>query len=135
AISLKTSDWKGKRVLVVAVPGAVTRTCHGQIPGYHKLEKEFKAKGIDEIAVLATNDAFVQNGWGRFMGIKDELIFISDTLGKFSAALGLANDKGTGIRAARYVLLISREGTVEKLLVEPGAGVTLTAAESVLAGL
>ncbi|KZV86662.1 Redoxin [Exidia glandulosa HHB12029] len=134
-VPLKTDEWKGKKVVVVAVPGSFTRTCHGQVPGYLAHIGEFKSKGIDEVVVLASNDPFVQSGWGRFQGIKDEIKFISDTDLAFTSKLGLTLDltaRGLGVRAQRYVLVLD-DLKVTKFWVEPNSGaVSVTGAEEVL---
>lgn len=95
AIKLNISqDWKGKKVVIFAVPGAFTvslsprshvhddnqcfpqPTCHvNHLPPYIEKYDEFKAKGVDVIAVVAANDAFVMSGWGRFEGLKDKVSF------------------------------------------------------------
>lgn len=93
AISLSTNEWKGKKVVLFAVPGAFTAsimdlrvkfdesadlyyqpTCHiNHLPPYIQRYDEFKAKGVDVIAVIAANDPFVMNGWARFEGLKDKV--------------------------------------------------------------
>ncbi|EJD36618.1 Redoxin [Auricularia subglabra TFB-10046 SS5] len=137
-VPLKTDEWRGKRVAIVAVPGSFTRTCHGQVPGYLSHVADFKAKGIDEIVVLASNDPFVQSGWARFQGVEDEIKFITDTNVEFTKKLGLTLDlteRGLGVRAQRYVLVLN-DLKIEHLWVEPvSSAVTVTGAEEVLKGL
>jgi len=71
---LNTDEWKGKKVVLFSVPGAFTPTCHkNHLPGFIQKHKELKAKGVDIIAVLATNDPFVMSGWLRFNGVRDEV--------------------------------------------------------------
>ncbi|KAJ7018281.1 Redoxin [Mycena alexandri] len=71
---ISTDQWKGKKVVLFAVPGAFTPTCHtNHLPPYLQKYDEFKAKGVDVIAVLAANDMFVMSGWARFEGLKDKV--------------------------------------------------------------
>ena len=103
--------WKGKKVVIVSVPGAFTPTCHvNHIPPYVEKLKEFKAKGVDEVAVIAANDPFVMSAWGVREGGKEEPIFASDVNAAFSHGLGATldlSDKGFGTRTARYALVIN----------------------------
>lgn len=72
--TLKTDDWKGKKVVVFSVPGAFTPTCHiNHLPPYLQKYDEFKAKGVDTIAVVAANDAFVMSGWARVEKLTDKV--------------------------------------------------------------
>ncbi|KAG6878985.1 hypothetical protein C0992_006078 [Termitomyces sp. T32_za158] len=73
-LKLSTEEWKGKKVVLFSVPGAFTPTCHAKhLPPYLEKYDQFKAKGVDVIAVLAANDAFVMNGWARVEGLKDKV--------------------------------------------------------------
>jgi len=137
-IKLSTKEWAGKKVVLFAVPGAFTPTCHADhLPPYLAKYDEFKAKGVDVIAVIAANDPFVMSGWGRFEGLKDKIITITDTNAAWSAALGLSLDLselGLGVRTARYALIIN-DLKVEYVEVEPAPGVTVSGADAVLAKL
>ena len=58
--------FKGKRVALFSVPGAFTPTCSAKhLPGFVERADELKAKGIDEIACTAVNDAFVLGAWNE----------------------------------------------------------------------
>ncbi|KAJ6607714.1 1-Cys peroxiredoxin isozyme [Mycena sp. CBHHK59/15] len=135
---ISTDDWKGKKVVLFSVPGAFTPTCHvNHLPPYIEKYDEFKAKGVDVIAVVAANDMFVMSGWGRFEGVKDKILTLSDTNAKWSAELNLSLDlteRGMGIRTARYALIID-DLVVKYVEVEPGPGVTVSGADAVLAKL
>ncbi|EMD32375.1 peroxiredoxin PRX5 [Gelatoporia subvermispora B] len=137
-VKLNIDEWKGKKVVLISVPGAFTPTCHvNHIPPYLEKFEEFKAKGVDVIAVLAANDAFVMSGWGRFLGFKDKILALSDTGAEWSKALGLTVDLsavGFGTRTARYAIVLD-DLKVKYLGVEPERGVTVSGAEAVLAAL
>jgi alkyl hydroperoxide reductase 1 len=129
----------GKKVVIVAVPGAFTPTCTANhIPPYINKAAEFKAKGVDQIIVLSANDPFVQAAWGKALGNKDNyVIFAADGNAAFSKSIGYSldlTDKGFGLRTGRYALIIDN-GKVTYAEAEPGADVTVSSAEAVLAKL
>ncbi|PSR73527.1 hypothetical protein PHLCEN_2v10639 [Hermanssonia centrifuga] len=107
-----TDAWKGKKVVIFAVPGAFTPTCHSNhLPPYLQNYDAFKAKGVDVIAVLSANDAFVLSGWTRVQNVKDKLVALSDVEGAWSKELGLTIDLsglgiGLGTRTTRYALVL-----------------------------
>ncbi|KAK0221619.1 1-Cys peroxiredoxin isozyme [Armillaria fumosa] len=129
---------KGKKVVIFSVPGAFTPTCHvNHLPPYLEKYDEFKAKGVDTIAVVAANDAFVLSGWGRFEGVGDKILLLSDGEAKWSASLGLSVDLsaiGFGVRTGRYALILD-DLVVKYVELEPGTDVTVSGAEAVLAQL
>ncbi|KAJ3793008.1 1-Cys peroxiredoxin isozyme [Lentinula aff. detonsa] len=133
-----SKDWKGKKIVLFAVPGAFTPTCHvNHLPPYVEKYDEFKSKGVDEIAVVAANDAFVMSGWGRFEGLKDKILTLSDPNVEWSKKLGLDLDLSAlafGTRTARYAMIID-DLVVKYVEVEPGTEVTVSGAEAVLAKL
>jgi len=137
-ITLSTNEWKGKKVVVVSVPGAFTPTCHvNHIPPYVEKYKEFKAKGVDVIAVIASNDAFVMSGWSRSLGLKDLILAMSDVEAKWSKSMGLDKDLsaaglGDGLRTERYALVLD-DLVVKYCGIESGRGVTVAGADAVLA--
>jgi peroxiredoxin len=122
----KTSDdvFKGKKVVLFAVPGAFTPTCHkNHLPGFVKNADAIKAKGIDTIAVTAVNDVFVMDAWKKASGA-DKIEFLSDGNGDFAKAIDLWIDgsgMGLGVRSKRYSMLIE-DGVVKKLNVEEAPG-------------
>lgn len=103
-------EWKGKKIVVVSIPGAYTPICHQQhIPPLVKRADEVKAKGVDAIYVIASNDPYVMSAWGIFNNAKDKVVFASDLNIAFSKALGATIDlsfKDMGERTARYALII-----------------------------
>ncbi|KAF5375780.1 hypothetical protein D9757_008976 [Collybiopsis confluens] len=133
-----TKDWKGKKVVLFAVPGAFTPTCHvNHLPPYIQKYDEFKAKGVDVIAVVAANDAFVMSGWGRFEKLQDKILTLSDPNAEWSAKLGLSIDLSAlafGTRTARYAIILD-DLVVKYVDVEPGTGVTVSGADVVLSKL
>ncbi|KAG6878230.1 hypothetical protein C0993_010352 [Termitomyces sp. T159_Od127] len=136
-IKLSTEEWKGKKVVLFSVPGAFTPTCHAKhLPPYLEKYDQFKAKGVDVIAVLAANDAFVMNGWARVEGLKDKIIALSDTGAEWSKSLGseLAIQTPGFTRTARYAIIVD-DLTVTSIEVEPAPGVTVSGADAILAKL
>jgi len=120
-----TGDYfAGRRVALFSVPGAFTPTCSAKhLPGFVEKAAELKAKGIDEIACTAVNDAFVMNAWGKSAGVDDTVTMLADGNGDFARAVGLEMDGsrfGMGLRAQRYSMVVN-DGVVEQLNVEgPG---------------
>jgi peroxiredoxin len=118
----KTTDdvFKGRKVVLIAVPGAFTPTCHrNHLPGYVQKAKEIRAKGIDAIAVTAVNDVFVMDAWSKASG-GDGIEFLADGNGDFAKAIGLTMDGsgfGLGTRSQRYSMVVDN-GVVEALNVE-----------------
>ena len=128
----------GKRVVVFAVPGAFTPTCSMKhLPGYVEHYDAIKKKGVDAIACLSVNDAFVMDAWGKSSNASGKVHMLADGNGELTRALGLGMDAsgfGMGQRSQRYAMIL-RDGKVEALLVEPGPGLSASSAESVLARL
>ncbi|CAG7850361.1 Putative peroxiredoxin; AltName: Full=MF1; AltName: Full=Thioredoxin reductase; AltName: Allergen=Mal f 2 [Serendipita indica DSM 11827] len=137
-IGYSTENWVGKKVLVVSVPGAFTGTCHQKhIPPYVAKYDEFKAKGIDIVAVVAANDGWVMRAWAKTLGFKDKILPLSDPEAAWSRELGYGQDMtnaGMGRRTGRWYLLlddlkvVSTEG-------ESAPGVTVSGADHVLSKL
>jgi peroxiredoxin len=114
----------GKRVALFSVPGAFTPTCSAKhLPGFVEKAAELKAKGIDEIACTAVNDAFVMGAWSKSAGSDDAVTMLADGNGDFAKAVGLEMDGskfGMGTRGQRFAMIVN-DGTVEQLFVEaPG---------------
>ena len=114
----------GKRVALFSVPGAFTPTRSAKhLPGFVEKAAELKAKGIDEIACTAVNDAFVMGAWGKSAGSDDAVTMLADGNGDFAKAVGLEMDGskfGMGTRGQRFAMIVN-DGTVEQLFVEaPG---------------
>ena len=122
----KTTDevFKGKKVVLFAVPGAFTPTCHkNHLPGYVQNASAIKAKGVDTIAVTAVNDGFVMDAWKKACGA-EKLEFLADGNGEFAKAIDLSFDgsaNGLGTRSRRYSMLVE-DGVVKKLNIEEAPG-------------
>jgi peroxiredoxin len=125
-------------VVLFAVPGAFTPTCSDHhLPGYVIRAEDFAAKGVDTIACISVNDAFVMGAWGKDQNVGDSVLMLADGNGDFTAATGLVMDGsgfGLGSRSQRYAAVIV-DGVVTHLFVEPGGGLDVSSAESVLAAL
>ena len=123
----KTSEelFKGKKVVLFAVPGAFTPTCHkNHMPGFVKNADAIKAKGIDMIAVTAVNDVFVMDAWKKASGAEGKIEFLADGSADFAKALGLSLDasaNGLGVRSKRYSMVID-DGVVKSVNVEDAPG-------------
>jgi peroxiredoxin len=126
-VQTKTTDdiFKGRKVALFAVPGAYTGTCHKMhLPSIFLNASALKAKGVDAIAVVSVNDAFVMNAWKRDTDQRDEAIFLADGNAEFAKAIGLeldASGNGLGIRSKRYAMLVE-DGAVKILNLEANPG-------------
>ncbi len=125
-----------KKVVLFAVPGAFTPTCaEAHLPGYVVLADKFKEKGVDMIACVSVNDAFVMKAWGEAQNAS-EIAMLADGDASFTKALGLEMDTGNfgGVRSQRYAMVIENN-VVTLLNVEPPKTFELSKAETVLASL
>ena len=117
--------FRGRRVAIFSVPGAFTPTCSARhLPGFVDRADELKSKGVDEIACVAVNDAFVMQAWGEQAGASDKVTMLADGNGDFAREIGLVMDGskfGMGQRGQRWSAIVN-DGVVEQLNVEePGA--------------
>lgn len=117
-----TSDlFKGKKVVLFALPGAFTPTCSStHLPRYNDLAGEFKKNGVDEVYCLSVNDTFVMNAWKEGQEAEN-ITFLPDGNGEFSKGMGMLVDKGDlgfGPRTWRYSMLVN-DGKIEKMFIEP----------------
>lgn len=124
----------GKKVVLFAVPGAFTPGCSvTHLPGYVVLADKIKAKGVDTIACLSVNDAFVMDAWGKSQNA-EEISMLADGNGTFTQAIDLEMDAagyGMGARSKRYAMIVEN-GVVSHLAVEPAGGIEVSAAEAIL---
>lgn len=130
--------FKGKKVVMFAVPGAFTPTCSMKhLPGFVTNADALKKKGVDTIACVSVNDAFVMDAWGKDQKVGDKVQMLADGSAKFAEALGLSldlTDKGLGKRSQRYAMVVE-DGVVKRLSVEEGGKFEVSSAEAVLSEL
>ncbi|HWT12387.1 MAG TPA: peroxiredoxin [Allosphingosinicella sp.] len=115
----------GRKVALFSVPGAFTPTCSARhLPGFVEKAEELKARGVDEVACVSVNDAFVLHAWAQQAGAEGKVTMLADGNGDFAEALGLAADFskfGMGKRGQRWSAIVE-DGVVRELNVEePGA--------------
>jgi peroxiredoxin len=127
----------GKKVVLFAVPGAFTPTCSAaHVPSYVANADKIKAKGVDTIACVSVNDAFVMAAWGKAQNA-EELTMIADGNGELAAALGVEMDGsgfGLGTRSMRYSMIVDN-GKVTTLNLEKGGAYEVSSAEQILKAL
>jgi peroxiredoxin len=127
----------GKKVALFSVPGAFTPTCSARhLPGYVEKAAELKAKGIDEIAATAVNDAFVMGAWNKAAG-SDDITMLADGNAEFAEAVGLTMDGsgfGMGKRGQRFSMIVE-DGIVKELNVEAPGDFSVSSAEHMLGQL
>jgi peroxiredoxin len=134
----KSTDdiFKGRKVVLFAVPGAFTPTCHkNHLPGYLEKADEIRAKGVDAIAVTGVNDVFVMDAWAKATEGLGRIEFLSDGNADFAKEIGLSLDGsgfGLGTRSQRYSMLVE-DGVVRSLAVEDAPGkADISGAEAML---
>jgi len=129
----------GKTIVLFAVPGAFTPTCHrNHLPGFLDNAAAIKAKGVDAIAVVSVNDVFVMDAWSKASGGDGKILFLADGSAGFAKAIGMdldASGFGMGLRSKRYAMVV-KDGKVAKLNVEEQPGqATVSGAAAMLAAL
>ena len=135
-----TSDelFKGKKVAFFAVPGAFTPTCSQRhLPGYVDKAAALKAKGVDTIACISVNDAFVMGAWGKDQKTDGKVTMLADGSGDFTRAVDLELDatrNGLGKRSQRYSMLVDN-GVVKALHVEAPGKFEVSDADTMLKDL
>ena len=133
----KSTDevFKGKKVVLFAVPGAFTPTCHkSHMPGFVQNADTIKARGVDTIAVTAVNDVFVMTEWKKASAAEGKIEFLADGNGDFAKALDLTMDGsagGLGLRSKRYSMLVE-DGVVRQLNIEDAPGKAETSSAETL---
>jgi glutaredoxin/glutathione-dependent peroxiredoxin len=135
---VQSSDYfAGRRIALFSVPGAFTPTCSAKhLPGFVEKADDLAAKGIDEIACTAVNDAFVLGAWNKAGG-SDSITMLADGNGEFASALGLEMDGtafGMGKRGQRFSLVVN-DGIVEQVNVEAPGDFNVSSAEHMLGQL
>jgi peroxiredoxin len=139
-VQTKTTDeiFGGKKVVLFALPGAFTPTCSAKhLPGFVNNHQALKSKGIDSVACLSVNDAFVMEAWGKDQGVEDKVMMLADGNGEFTKAVGLTMDGtgyGMGLRSQRYAMVLDN-GVIKTLNVEAPGAFEVSSAESILKAL
>jgi peroxiredoxin len=132
------SFFAGRKVALFAVPGAFTPTCSARhLPGFVEKADELAARGVDEVACIAVNDAFVLQAWARDAGAEGKVTMLADGNGEFSKALGLTMDAskfGMGTRSQRFSAIVE-DGVVRQLNVEAPGAFSVSSAEFMLGQL
>ncbi len=127
--------FEGRTVVLFAVPGAFTPTCHlTHLPGFLDNVEAFKAKGVDEVACTAINDVFVMDAWGKALNTGDKITLLADGAGSFAKATGLdldLDEAGLGLRSKRYAMLVV-DGTVKVLNIEDNASIAEQSSAEIL---
>ena len=134
-----TADlFKGKKVVLFAVPGAFTPTCSAKhLPGFLSNHDALKAKGVDSIVAMAVNDAFVMGAWAKDQNVGERITMLADGSAALTKALGLELDltaRGLGVRSQRFAAVVD-DGRITHLAVEAAGGFDVSRAEAVLAAL
>ena len=134
-----TEYFKGRKVVLFAIPGAFTPTCSKtHLPSFVSGAGEIRARGVDAIACVAVNDVFVMDAWGRSHGAAGRVDLLSDGNGDFTRAIGMTLDArglGLGERSHRYSMLVD-DGVVKALYVEDNPGqCEISAAPQILQAL
>jgi peroxiredoxin len=107
------------------------------LPGFVAQADDLKAKGVDTIACIAVNDAWVMDAWGQSQGVDGKILMLADGSGDFARAMDLVMDGtgfGLGLRSRRYAAVIE-DGVISQLNVEETGGISVSSCESVLATL
>ena len=132
------SLFDGKKIVLFAVPGALTPTCSTKhVPGFLEHAAEITAKGVDKIVCLSVNDPFVMDAWGKDQGTGDNILMLGDGNGDFTRAIDLGLDGsgfGLGARSQRYAMIVEN-GTVTALEIEDGPGLTVSSAQNIVSKL
>ncbi len=130
--------FKGKKVVLFAVPGAYTPTCSAKhLPGFVQHVGEIKAKGVDTVVCMAVNDPFVMGAWANDQNVDSSIVMLADGSAALTKALGLELDltaRGLGLRSQRFAMIVD-DSKVTHLMIEAPGGFDVSRAEAVLAAL
>lgn len=130
--------FSGKKVVLVAVPGAFTPTCSANhLPGFVEQADSIRGKGIDTIACMSVNDVFVMDAWGKDRKVGDKVMMLADGNGEYTRALGLEMDAsgfGMGTRSQRFAIVVD-DGVATHVAVEEPGKFEVSKAEAVVAAL
>ena len=130
--------FKGKKVVLFSVPGAFTPTCDAKhLPGFVEKAGDLRAKGVNTVACIAVNDAFVMKAWGKSQSCDGKVQMIADGNAEYTKALGLEMDAsgfGMGTRGQRFALIVDN-GVVKSVNVEEKGEFKVSSAEHILGQL
>jgi peroxiredoxin len=130
--------FKGKKAVLFGLPGAFTPTCSAKhLPGFVTNADELKKKGVEVIACLSVNDAFVMDAWGRAQNAGEKVLMLADGNADFAKATGLTMDGtgyGMGLRTSRWAMILE-DGKVKTLNVEAPGAFEVSSAEAVMKAL
>ena len=134
--SISTDElFSGKKVVLFAVPGAFTPTCSkSHLPGFVSQADAIRGKGVDTIACMAVNDAFVMNAWGENQSVGDKVQMLADGNGEYAKALGLEMDAsgfGMGTRSQRFAIVVD-DGVASYVAVEAPGQFEVSKADAIL---
>jgi len=128
---------RGRTIVLFAVPGAFTPTCSERhLPGFVARADDLLSAGVDAIACVSVNDAFVMDAWGK-QNDASQIAMLADGMGEFAKATGMTVDfsaRGLGIRSDRYAMIID-DGKVRWVAQEEPKTLEVSTAEAVLAAL
>jgi peroxiredoxin len=130
--------FKGKKAVLFGLPGAFTPTCSAKhLPGFVTHSDELKQKGVEVVACLSVNDAFVMDAWGKAQNAGEKVLMLADGNGDFAKATGLTMDGtgyGMGLRTSRWAMVLE-DGKVKTLNVEAPGAFEVSSAEAVMKAL
>jgi peroxiredoxin len=130
--------FKGKKVVLFGLPGAFTPTCSAKhLPGFVNHHDELKKKGVDLVACLSVNDAFVMEAWGKAQNAGEKVLMLADGNADFVKATGLTMDGtgyGMGLRSSRWAMVLD-DGKVKTLNIEAPGAFEVSSAEAVMKAL
>ena len=123
---MSTSElFSGKTVVLFGVPGAFTPTCSAKhVPSFLENFDALKGKGVDTIACMSVNDAFVMEAWGKDQGVGDKIVMLADGSADYAEKLGLGLDltaRGMGKRCTRFAI-VAKDGVAQKVALEENPG-------------
>jgi peroxiredoxin len=130
--------FKGKKAILFGLPGAFTPTCSAKhLPGFVTHAEDLKKKGVEVIACLSVNDAFVMDAWGKSQNAGEKVLMLADGNADFAKATGLTMDGtgyGMGLRTSRWAMVLE-DGKVKTLNVEAPGAFEVSSAEAVMKAL
>jgi len=130
--------FKGKKAVLFGLPGAFTPTCSAKhLPGFVTHSEELKKKGVEVVACLSVNDAFVMDAWGKAQNAGEKVLMLADGNADFAKATGLTMDGtgyGMGLRTSRWAMVLE-DGKVKTLNVEAPGAFEVSSAEAVMKAL